>query len=349
MVFAPSEVSHHSKEESCAHPAVDLATVVDIVEVSVTQVPPIPIQPMDNINNKNTNNISNNECVTNSSSLDGLPFNVNLTKDLNYLYSNDLRKRNEVIKHFVQTIVKSETFSFSKIKRAMNSYIYNTSNHNNNNNLNTNIQIDTDYDSGPLPCELTMLKPNGLDVKDMFYSNPSVFGSGSVKLPPGSHPLKSDKVLYYHQQCCEYCLSSPFNSDCYIHSLNRCLDYGWFPPVDTERITPLYSVNGNYKSVSLYSDSTGKEINDMISNGVLIPCNPTSTTVGLVTPLGAVVKNSDKLRARTLVGINITDQTTLSKASELLVQGGWNKVKVRITTDCAATGLNRARTSEFSF
>ena len=250
--------------------------------------------------------------------------NQHLNKDILNYSSNDLFKRCEVVQYFILKIVESETFSLNNIKRAMIDYIYKSGNHSNYND------------------EIIMYKPSGLDVHEMYHGNPSVFGYGKVKIPTNTYPLKSEKILAYHIKSCDYCSSNPDNKSCYIHQMINCIDYGWSPPIDCSRITPRYEVNGNYKKVDLYHDSTGREISDMINNGVLIPCNPYSKVDGIVTPLGAVLKNSDKLRAKTLVGIDIVDQESLTMASSLLVTNGHNKVKVRITTDCAATGINDA-------
>ena len=78
----------------------------------------------------------------------------------------------------------------------------------------------------------------------------------------------------------------------------------------------------------------------MLEHGVLIRSQ--GYTPGIVNPLGAVVKNSDKLRAKTLVGINVVDQRSLTEASTKLVDKGYNKIKTRITTDMTATGVNGA-------
>ena len=274
-------------------------------------------------NNYLNNNIISKD-ISNNSSNENLFCNDSLRNELMYHYSNDQLMRYEVVQQFINKIVDAGTFSLNKIRRAMIEYIYNNSR------------------STIVGDEVGMYKPSGLDVYEMYTSNPIVFGCGSIRIPTGSHPLKSEKILYYHNLSCDYCRSNPSNnSDCYIHNMIKCIDYGWLPPIDHNRIEPLYEVNGNYKNVSLYNESTSKEILDMINNGVLIPCNPCSRVEGIVTPLGAVLKNSDKLRAKTLVGIDIVDQASLTEASSLLVAGGHNKVKVRITTDCAATGINR--------
>ena len=56
-------------------------------------------------------------------------------------------------------------------------------------------------------------------------------------------------------------------------------------------------------------------------------------------PINAVIKNSDRNRARTIAHINITDQDSLTRASSALVAQGLSKIKIRLTTDHSATGV----------
>jgi len=67
-------------------------------------------------------------------------------------------------------------------------------------------------------------------------------------------------------------------------------------------------------------------------------------------PMGIVLKNSDKLRALTLAGVSIIDDSTLAEANSRLLGMGQTKVKVRITNDFTASGLNAAAYSpSFSY
>jgi hypothetical protein len=76
----------------------------------------------------------------------------------------------------------------------------------------------------------------------------------------------------------------------------------------------------------------------MMQEGVLRP----SPTPGLVHPMGAQVKSSDRVRARVMAGIDITDQASLLNASAQLQVFGLPKVKCRVTLDPTATGLSDA-------
>ena len=59
-----------------------------------------------------------------------------------------------------------------------------------------------------------------------------------------------------------------------------------------------------------------------------------------LTPINAVIQKSDRNRARTIAHINITDEDSLTRASSVLVAQGLSKIKIRLTTDHSATGLN---------
>ena len=102
-----------------------------------------------------------------------------------------------------------------------------------------------------------------------------------------------------------------------MNELIKCIEYGWCQPINKNSIVKKYNVTGNYRTVEQYDDGCQKEVNDMLEHGVLIRSQ--GYTPGIVNPLGAVVKNSDKLRAKTLVGINVVDQRSLTEASTKLV------------------------------
>lgn len=64
--------------------------------------------------------------------------------------------------------------------------------------------------------------------------------------------------------------------------------------------------------------------------------------IGKIHPIGAQVKNSDRVRAKVLVNIEIVDQNTMDSATAALVSRGSSKVKCRLTLDPTATGVNDA-------
>jgi hypothetical protein len=262
-----------------------------------------------------------------------------LNNDNKYSYynensMNELFKRVNILKVFLLKLINNKMFIMGHIKRAMNKYIYKLNSHkvNNNNNM---------YSNNHNEPIAVLQKPSGLEVKELFYANTKLFGYGNIKLPVTSYPLKPDKILQYHRLVCEDCKDNySEDNNCYIHTLLKCLRYGWSPPIDRNAIRPLYNVHGNYKTVQLFEDSCIKEVEDMKDNLVLIRSN--DYIPGIINPLGAVVKNSDKLRAKTLVNINVTDQASLTLASETLIKNGYTKIKTRMATDMSATGVNRA-------
>jgi hypothetical protein len=73
-----------------------------------------------------------------------------------------------------------------------------------------------------------------------------------------------------------------------------------------------------------------------------VPLESFDPRIHLLNALGAVIKNSDLQRAKTLVHIEITDEASLILASLALVAMGQPKIKVRITIDCTGSGLNEA-------
>lgn len=73
----------------------------------------------------------------------------------------------------------------------------------------------------------------------------------------------------------------------------------------------------------------------MLVNGAIRECRPAPDQI--VHPLGAVLKTSDKTRARALAGIELMDQRTLGTANERLLDKELPK-RVKVTLDCTATG-----------
>ena len=118
----------------------------------------------------------------------------------------------------------------------------------------------------------------------------------------------------------------------------RCISHGWHIPCEYTSIVPLYKVTGNYPAVALYSTHVDAELEKMCASQVLHPIQGSSAR--FLTPINAVIKNSDRNRARTIAHINITDQDSLTRASNVLVAQGLPKIKIRLTTDHSATGLN---------
>ncbi len=65
-------------------------------------------------------------------------------------------------------------------------------------------------------------------------------------------------------------------------------------------------------------------------------------TNNIITPFKAVVKNSSLIAAKVHTGINIHNDVTLEMANAGLAKLGHFEVKVRMTSNCSASGVNRA-------
>lgn len=223
------------------------------------------------------------------------------------------------VQHLLQYITQQGTFSLHTLKRGISKYMKQ--------------QSDTRFES---IHEIN--KPDGLSVHDMF--DPLLFQPGSFALDPRAHTLVPDRMRTLHCSSCPTC--GPFDSvqdTCYFAQMMRCITHGWHAPCNYERIAPVYHTAGNYPSVTRYALSADKELQDMLDNQVLVPL---SRPPRVVNPLGAILKNSDRMRSKVLVGIEVVDQESLTRASAALVARGHPKIKCRLTTDLTATGINRA-------
>lgn len=198
-------------------------------------------------------------------------------------------------------------------------------------------------------------RPHGMDVQALVSANPELFRAGRQRLSPGSHRLNTEEMARWHAKVCRVCqwegdhIPSVINPSCYFAHMLPCIERGWDPPFLTSDFTPPYYVSGNYESTALYREGVEKELlGSMLANGAIQRCAPGPSQI--VHPLGAVIKTSDKTRARAVVGVTITSQETLGRANALLEARGLPKVKVRVTMDCTATGVNAAALSpRFSY
>lgn len=162
-------------------------------------------------------------------------------------------------------LVASKTFALASIKRGMHKYL---SNHNS-------------------TYKQEIPKPDGLHVTDMF--DPLLFRPGAFAVHPASHPLKPDRLSYYHTQSCTVCQShGAIAPSCYFFTMLRCITHGWDPVIDHAAIAPRYMTKGNYPTIDQYSLSAAKEFSDMVAHQVVVPC--TAQRPGIVHPLGAVIK-----------------------------------------------------------
>ena len=227
-------------------------------------------------------------------------------------------QRNQGVKGFISHLIEKEQFSISDIKRGMHHYI-----------LERSVSAD----------ELGMFKPNGLHVKEMF--NPAMFASGAVALPEESQSLNILQIDHHHVKACLVC--GPLGAvhpSCYFSTMRKCITHGWLPSVDTKSIAPIYNVKGNYTSLDLYGGSVEKEFTKMKDQGV-VQCAP-SGMKGIISPMGAVLRNSDKDKCLVLTVVTVIDQESLSQANIKLEKLGMPPIKARMTNDLSASGINKA-------
>lgn len=188
-----------------------------------------------------------------------------------------------------------------------------------------------------------MQKPDGNDVEEMYRLNPWLFRSGPSPLPPGSHTLNVVKIKAMHRGCCPSCSREPedtLHPQCYFNTLLRCITHGWCPPIAPHQVRPCGVYKGNYETVAQYSESADKEIGAMLESKIIEECADHPQAAW--TPLGVVIKNSDMVRAKVRVGIEVTDQASLTLASNALIALGDKKIGCRPISDCTASGVNGA-------
>lgn len=155
-------------------------------------------------------------------------------------------------------------------------------------------------------------------------------------------------MIKLHCESCDECRGKGLQVTCRFWKMARCIINGWKAPVNPHEIRPKYKQNTNYPSTSCYSESLNEEINNMRVNRVLREAE--MGMEGRISPMSAVIKNSDILRAKILVKIEIKDQDSLREANEKLKAVMEKKVKTRIAMDLSATGINGASpTPPFSY
>jgi len=200
----------------------------------------------------------------------------------------------------------------------------------------TSIIIDNSLDSVE---SIGMVKANGMIVEEMYAAGSEIFECGDNELPSGSSNLKVDEMIKLHCECCRECKDG-LKEGCRFWRMSRCISHGWKVPIHSELVQEKYKQKGNYPSATKYSESFDAEIAKMLDNGVIRIAG--EDMKGLVSPMSAVVKNSDILRAKTLVQVDIVDQDSLREANEKLMAIGEKKIKTRTAVDLTATGINRA-------
>ena len=193
------------------------------------------------------------------------------------------------------------------------------------------------------------IKRDGRYIAEMF--DPDIFRCGTA---PVDSKLNVEAMKAMHARGCPKCRQY-FESEgilepsCYANQMMSTITHGWKPVIDLDRIQPMYDIKNN-KKIDMFSESVDKEMSEMKDHHVLIRLEGSLRACHVVNPLGVTLKSSDIIRARTLVGIEVVDQESLLAASRALISAGYAKIKVRMTTDCSGSGLNRAAYSpSFSY
>ncbi len=228
-------------------------------------------------------------------------------------------KNMEVVKIFMKQLLARKLFVLSSLKRGMQTYLKMKG-------------LDPDGVSG-------MLKPNGLNVEEMFDAK--MFNAGVAKLDVGSHSLNVQLLDSNHIEACSQCKPKGVVMDsCYFASMSRCITHGWRPWVEHKDIVQRSKLKTHYESVDTYKSGCMLEINKMIKHQVLVPAP--EGMVGIVNPIGAIIKGGDIMRAKVLTGISVKDQVSLADANLLLKEMDLTEIKIRVATDLSATGVNMA-------
>ena len=196
----------------------------------------------------------------------------------------------------------------------------------------------------------TPSKPNGLHISEMFDAEFMV--PGATELPPGTHGLKLDGMKAGHVPSCELCSSisrgdvPTVHRSCYFYVMLECIRCGWRPPIPGKVVEQYECRTGNRDSVK-YASAFDEQVNRLLSptehaGPVLQPYigMPEELTLNRA---GLNVKSSDIARGRARVGVDASlGAEELAEANRLLVACGEQPIKVRLTTDATASGVNAA-------
>ena len=186
-------------------------------------------------------------------------------------------------------------------------------------------------------------KPHAFHVEEMLI--PAMFQGGGSPLSPGDRPLDVNAMDLFHIAACSVCsVAGKVVFSCYWSQMRKPILEGWAPPIDIYNIQPLYSAtgaDGNHKSATVFHATVQKEVDAQVAAGICTAF-PTAPSNVLISPLGAVIKNSDIAKSLVLTGISIVDQQSLDAANMSLIQQGLPKIKLRSIQDATAGGINAA-------
>jgi hypothetical protein len=221
----------------------------------------------------------------------------------------------------IKLMVKMKTFGISALRRKMNSL--------------------WDEQRAEGGGHLVEPRRDSLDIKQMY--DPEFLVAGEKELPPGAHPFKLDAMDQMHVGSCPECGEThAVRDDCYYKVLRRTITHGYRPQY-TADIVKEYSTSGNNKLSAVFDKSFDAAVGKMVTEGVLrLWTVGSAVELFFINPMGIVIKNSDKARARIVTGVKIVDQKTLDEANEGLVKQEMRPVKTRVSMNNSANGGNRA-------
>jgi hypothetical protein len=180
------------------------------------------------------------------------------------------------------------------------------------------------------------IKPNGLFVREMFDENLCQSGSTPVASSFNMAEIDEEHILSCIE-CSEFGFVVP---TCYFATLRRTLTHGWRPPIKEADIVTAYGDGKNHKSVNAFQLECGKNIQRMVVEGVLQPTSDFHTCIS--NPFRAVLKNSALISATLYTGRVVANDRDLNECNLILSELSRPPLKVRMTTNCSASGVNSA-------
>jgi hypothetical protein len=246
-------------------------------------------------------------------------------------FENEINIQNNIFKSLITALRDKDCLNVSEARRSMRELLKTVGNKGH---------------------KVSVIKPSAGDPKAMFITNTGIFNYGNEKLiNPIVCPIMFAK---YHKSSCLLCGkvkgSTKLNFNCYGYGLLQPLIYGWEPIVDDAKLL-RNKVVSNYPNFSLFPTAVKKELDKMLSTGLLV----TATSVNLedkdivFSPMNAIVKNSDKVKTKVLTGIDIYDEDSLNAANIALNLLNIPPVKARITNDLSRSGVNELTASKPGF
>ena len=215
----------------------------------------------------------------------------------NMLSGLDVRRKK--VRDLLEAMVSKGNFSMNAMKRAVLAFI-----------------VERGLDSEEA---IGMVKAKGMNVEEMYSVGEGIFECGDKELPKDACKLKVDEMIKLHCESCDECRESGLQTSCRFWKMSNCIRNGWKVPVNAGEVRPKYKQKGNYSSTICYSESVNDEIDSMKANGVLREAE--GRMEGILSPMSAVIKNSDILRAKAVVKVEIREQHSLREANEK-IKGG---------------------------